>query len=100
MKNSKLLIFPVLPAFLFLVLSCSDQTADMHKSAGSSSIYENLEFAMEKVEEPDFPDYSVSITDFGAVADAMTLNTKAFALSTRIIALLSKKSICGTAGRT
>jgi polygalacturonase len=34
---------------------------------------------MPRVIEPVFPEYSVSITDFGAVADGQTLNTDAFA---------------------
>ena len=33
---------------------------------------------MPKVIEPEFPEYSVSITDFGAVGDGQTLNTDAF----------------------
>ena len=36
-------------------------------------------FEMPVVTEPVFPDYTVSITDFGAVNDGRTLNTKAFA---------------------
>ncbi|HUW92451.1 MAG TPA: glycosyl hydrolase family 28 protein [Bacteroidales bacterium] len=41
--------------------------------------YEGLEFPMSPVAEPVFPDYSVSVADFGAVNDGQTLNTKAFA---------------------
>jgi len=44
-----------------------------------SNIYDGLEFSMEKVKEPVIPDYSVNITDFGAVPDGLTLNTRAFA---------------------
>ena len=42
-----------------------------------TNIYENIEFDMPEVIEPEFPDYSVSIIDFGAVGDGQTLNTKA-----------------------
>jgi len=42
-----------------------------------SDIYDNIEFDMPVVIEPEFPDYSVSIKDFGAVGDGQTLNTEA-----------------------
>lgn len=45
----------------------------------SVDIYENIEFDMPKVVEPNIPDYRVSIEDFGAVGDGLTKNTKAFA---------------------
>ncbi|MBS2099690.1 glycoside hydrolase family 28 protein [Carboxylicivirga linearis] len=41
-------------------------------------IYGNLEFEMPRVKEATFPDYSVSILDFGAVSDGYTDNSKAF----------------------
>lgn len=41
-------------------------------------LYEGIEFDMPRVKEPSFPDYSVSITDFGAVGDGLTKNTEAF----------------------
>lgn len=44
-----------------------------------SDVYEGIEFEMPKVIEPAFPDYSVTISDFGAVGDGQTLNTVAFA---------------------
>ena len=40
-------------------------------------IYEGVPFAMPAVEQPAFPDYRVSIVDFGAVSDSRTLNTQA-----------------------
>lgn len=43
-----------------------------------SHLYENLPFDMPKVTAPSIPDHQVSLTDFGAVADGLTLNTPAF----------------------
>ena len=43
----------------------------------SPKLYKGLEFEMPVVPEPGFPEYTVSITDFGAVNDGQTLNTKA-----------------------
>jgi len=44
-----------------------------------ASLYKDLEFNMAVVPEPTFPDFTVSITDFGAVGDGQTLNTLAIA---------------------
>lgn len=44
----------------------------------ADNIYSELPFQMNKVQLPVFPDYSRSITEFGAVADGITLNTEAF----------------------
>ena len=41
-----------------------------------ASLYKDLEFNMPVVPEPTFPAFTVSITDFGAVGDGQTLNTK------------------------
>lgn len=51
-------------------------------------LYDGIEFDMPRVFVPSFPDYSVSIADFGAVGDGKTLNTKAIA---RAIKAASKK---------
>lgn len=40
-------------------------------------VYEGVEFDMPQVPEPQFPDYTVEITDFGAEAGGLTKNTKA-----------------------
>jgi polygalacturonase len=57
-----------------ILYSCKDIEVGNHSAA---SLYKNLEFAMPVVTEPGFPAYTVSITDFGAVNDGQTLNTKA-----------------------
>ncbi len=59
-------------AFVFLMVSSS-------AFAQYDALYKNLEFSMLKIVEPSFANNSVSIKDFGAVADGVTLNTKAFA---------------------
>src|SRR5690606_36653271 len=48
----------------------SDETTDM---------YEGVEFDMPRVKETSFPDYAVSIVDFGAVGDGIQSNTNALA---------------------
>lgn len=44
----------------------------------AGEIYRDLEFDMPQVTEPQIPDNTVSVTDFGAVGDGVTLNTDAF----------------------
>ncbi|MGM9736506.1 MAG: glycoside hydrolase family 28 protein [Candidatus Cryptobacteroides sp.] len=44
-----------------------------------AELYENLPFEMSRVYAPGFPDFSVSVADFGGVGDGTTLNTEAFA---------------------
>jgi len=63
--------------YLLLLLSfgCSQQHI---KKNVISEIYHGIEFEMPSVIEPVFPDYSVSITDFGAIGDGQILNTEAF----------------------
>ncbi|WP_205500019.1 glycoside hydrolase family 28 protein [Rufibacter psychrotolerans] len=55
-------------------------TAGRNFSSASveASIYEGIEFDMPKVKETKFPEYSVPITKYGAVADGITKNTQAF----------------------
>ncbi len=61
---------------LFVAVACTAQQTKVEKSL---DIYEGVEFEMPTVIEPSFPDYSASITDYGAVGDGEVLNTKAFA---------------------
>lgn len=59
-------------------LSCTQkQEASVCNKGIDTSVYEGLPFEMIQVEQPSFPDYSVNIKDFGAVADGKTLNTEA-----------------------
>jgi polygalacturonase len=41
-------------------------------------VYEGIEFDMPKVKETSFPDFSKSITEYGAVSDGLTKNSTAF----------------------
>ncbi|WP_299230942.1 glycoside hydrolase family 28 protein [uncultured Bacteroides sp.] len=61
-----------------LPIACA-QKNEMQKleSVIDEGIYEGLPFDMQQVQQPVFPEYSVNITDFGAVADGKTLNTVA-----------------------
>ena len=52
------------------------------------SVYNGLPFPMKKVVQPQFPDYKVCITDFGATPDGKTLNTQAI---NNAIATVSQK---------
>lgn len=57
--------------------ACHSSSADL--TATHDALYENLPFAMERVERPSIPDREVLLTDFGGVGDGITLNTEAFA---------------------
>lgn len=52
----------------------------------ADNIYSELPFQMDKVQLPVFPDYARSITEFGAVADGITLNTEAFDKAIKAVA--------------
>ncbi|HRV53981.1 MAG TPA: glycoside hydrolase family 28 protein [Mangrovimonas sp.] len=78
-------------AVMMLFLSCKEKeqaTATENKNEDLTSVYEGVEFDMPKINETSFPDYGVSIKDFGAVGDGLTSNTKAFA---QAIAEVSEK---------
>lgn len=61
---------------LFFAMACSEKLAP---GLVENEIYNGIEFEMPRIIEPTFPDYSVSITDFGAVGDGQTLNSRAIA---------------------
>lgn len=62
---------------LLVAFACSQPQQEIKPVA--NDVYEGIEFDMPKVVEPTFPDNAVSITDFGAVGDGQTMNTKAIA---------------------
>ena len=66
---------------LALFASCQSTPTANQESATVSIIsedtYANLPFEMDKVRQPAFPAYEVSIVDFGAKPDGITLNTEA-----------------------
>ncbi|MDZ7691466.1 MAG: glycosyl hydrolase family 28-related protein [Balneolaceae bacterium] len=72
------IFIPLLLAFLFVGCSTenSPQDSDYFKPV-PASFYEDLSFDMPRVPVPEFPDYSVSIEEFGAVGDGAALNTEA-----------------------
>lgn len=61
-----------------LILFFSGCIEKQPKNFNGIDIYEGIEFEMPGVIEPVFPDYSVSITGFGAINDGQTLNSDAF----------------------
>ena len=52
----------------------------------TDNIYNELPFQMNAVQLPVFLDYTRSITEFGAVADGITLNTEAFDKAIKAVA--------------
>ncbi len=60
---------------ILLMTGCSERLKEIHVY---DEIYEGIEFEMPAILLPEFPDFTVSITEFGAVSDGQTLNTEAF----------------------
>ncbi|MBZ9630029.1 glycoside hydrolase family 28 protein [Salegentibacter sp. LM13S] len=67
----KKIALSILVVLFISTISAQEMTMD--------EVYEGIEFDMPRVPEPEFPDYSVKITDFGAEAGGLTKNTKAIA---------------------
>jgi len=89
MNNKKIRGYMVKSLFLasLALFACSriPSKQTVAKKTGISKLYQNLEFKMPKVVAPTFPDYRVSITEFGAVPGGLHLNTQAFAKAIRAV---------------
>jgi polygalacturonase len=62
--------------WLMLICGCTETAVEKQVDSG---IYDGIEFEMPRVIEPEFPNNSVSILDYGAIGDGQTLNSDAFA---------------------
>jgi polygalacturonase len=71
------LIYWLSITFSVLITGCSKNS--IGNTSYSSDTYKNIEFNINKVNEPKIPNNVVTITDFGAINGGQTLNTKAFA---------------------
>ena len=72
------LLSTVLGAALLAVACSSGKSGDEF-----AYLYQDLPFSMPRVSRPAIPEYSVDLTDFGAVGDGVTRNTEAFAQAMR-----------------
>ncbi|MFO7668608.1 MAG: glycoside hydrolase family 28 protein [Bacteroidales bacterium] len=73
------------PVYLLLLLAFGCGQIPL-ENPDDHGIYDGIEFEMPEVMEPVFPDYSVSVTDFGARGDGQTLNTGAFSDAIAMVA--------------
>ena len=64
---------------VLLLAALAAAACDSEKTSEFAALYEGLPFDMPVLSRPDIPSRSVSIVDFGAVADGVTLCTDAFA---------------------
>jgi len=71
------LIYWLSITFSVLIIGCSKNS--IGNTSYSADTYKNIEFNINKVNEPKIPNNVVTITDFGAINGGQTLNTKAFA---------------------
>ena len=71
----------LLTAVIALASACGSVS---HTGAGN--VYEGVPFEMPQVQQPSIPAREVSLTDFGAVGDGVTLNTDAFARAVEALA--------------
>jgi DNA sulfur modification protein DndE len=77
MRQTRLMLL----AFLFLVAHGGLAQQPSPIASELAALCHNLPFVMPSVPVPSFPDRSVTIVQHGAIADGVTLNTKAFALA-------------------
>jgi polygalacturonase len=68
--------YKIILSFIFLVTGASAQVQPISDSLWND-LSANLPFAMPRVAVPEIPSFSVSIKDFGAVGDGLTMNTDA-----------------------
>ncbi|MFI1772015.1 glycoside hydrolase family 28 protein [Thalassobellus citreus] len=61
-----------------IIISCKQQETQKVVEINNLDIYEGVEFEMPKVKTTSFPDYTVSIRDFGAKSGGLFKNTDAF----------------------
>jgi polygalacturonase len=71
------LIYWLSITFSVLITGCSKNS--IGNSSYSADTYKNIEFNINKVNEPKIPNNTVTITDFGAINGGQILSTKAFA---------------------
>ena len=64
---------------MFLALSLLTIFSCAQEDKRLDSYYEGLPFEMSRIKAPKIPANTVTLTDFGAVGDGVTLNTEAFA---------------------
>lgn len=74
MEINKITNFLLL-AFAAFLMGCTQSETTQ---TITNTIYDGVEFEMPQIQEPVIPDYSVSITDFGAVSGGIEINTMAF----------------------
>ena len=69
----------VLSRLLFAVAALLCMAGQGNATSPYAEFYTGLPVSLSPVTPPSIPDYEVTITDFGGVADGVTLNTEAFA---------------------
>lgn len=80
MKRVYLPIYFLIFIVLFFPINNSCKSPNERSSSENLEIkklYDSIEFKMDVIKEPKFPNYSVSIVDYGAVGDGLTMNTEA-----------------------
>ncbi|MFV0468015.1 MAG: glycoside hydrolase family 28 protein [Dysgonomonas sp.] len=80
MKNPRKILF-----IIIALLSQMSLASYAQKGYKYEYLYKNLQFSMPKIKPPVFPKTTVSLKDFGGVADGMTLNTQAFELAMKTL---------------